>query len=591
MMCARGNENLWKGACLRSLVLPFVVVFLLCSLISAIPVQASSLSKAELAYKEAKRSYRQLSKSSRMRRDRRNWVRVVQNFRKVYLSYPDDPNVAPRCLYMMARTYEELYGYSRQRRDLHEAIERYEVLVERFPDSHLTDDALYALGRLYAKAGKKEMARDALGQLLEEFPKSSFAAKAKKRLKGLGGPVLVSKPSREPALSGKAVSKGKQWVQKLQYWSEQDYTRVVIHTSGPVHFKTGTLPPDRKRRLPKRFYMDITPAVKAKGVKKAVSVRDGLLKRIRVAQFDKDTVRVVFDLQKTRKVQSFFMEEPFRIVVDAFGEDYAKKSCPAPKAPAKAAKRSVKKDRPSGEKPKGRLSIAQQLGLCVKSVVIDAGHGGKDPGAIGPTGLKEKDVTLRIAKRVAAILQREFGMEVHLTRKKDKFITLERRTAIANAKKADLFISIHVNSARNRRLRGIETYFLNFALDESAMRVAARENAVSQKRIGELKNILNNIMRNAKVKESSRLAGKIQNSLVQDLKRRYGGIKSLGVKQAPFFVLVGAHMPASLVEVSFISNRREERRLKDSRYIETVARGIARGVAAYAAEMRLASMQ
>ena len=596
MMCTREKDKKVGLA----LVCSFFVVSLVLPLLFSPPSYSSSLSKAELAYKEAKRSYRQLSKSRRMRRDRRNWIRVVQKFRKVYLTYPDDPDVAPRCLYMMARTYEELYGYSRRKADIREAIERYEVLVERFPDSYLTANALYALGRLYQKVGKPDMARDALGQLLEEFPRSRLVSRAKRRLAALGGRPAAKRPEPEPAASGKVAVKGKQFVKKVRYWSERDYTRVVIDTSGPVHFKTGTLPADRRRKRPKRYYIDISPAVKARGVKRAISVRDGLLKRVRVAQFDKDTVRVVFDLQKTRKLQSFFMENPFRIVVDAFGENYSK-VCSRPKAAASKKKGPEKKSgkpaQPSGKgkkggtEPKGVLSMAQQLGLCVRRVVIDAGHGGKDPGAIGRSGLKEKDVTLRLAKRVASILEKEYGMEVYLTRSKDRFVSLERRTAIANAKKADLFISIHVNSARNRRLRGVETYYLNFAVDESAMRVAARENAVTQKRIGELKSILDRIVKNAKIKESSRLAEKIQQELVHNLKRRYSGVKSLGVKRAPFFVLVGAQMPAALVEVSFISNRREEQRLRDSRYLDSAARGIAKGIAAYASDMRLAGLQ
>ena len=128
----------------------------------------------------------------------------------------------------------------------------------------------------------------------------------------------------------------------------------------------------------------------------------------------------------------------------------------------------------------------------------------------------------------------------------------------------------------------METYFLNFALDEGAMRVAARENATSEKRIGELKNILNEIMKNTKVNESSRLASEIQNAVVKDLRRKYGTVADLGVKQAPFFVLIGARMPSVLVETSFISNPTEERRLKSDRYLDRIADGIVKGVMAYA---------
>jgi N-acetylmuramoyl-L-alanine amidase len=221
-------------------------------------------------------------------------------------------------------------------------------------------------------------------------------------------------------------------------------------------------------------------------------------------------------------------------------------------------------------------------------VVIDAGHGGKDPGAIGPTGLKEKDVVLTIAKKVALRLKKDLGYQVILTRKEDRFLPLMQRTAIANAEKADLFLSIHANAAPSRGVSGVETYFLNFALDKEAMNVAARENATSTKRIGDLKHILNDIMKNTKVDESSRLAGCVQRELVKKLRKQYDKVKSKGVKQAPFFVLIGARMPSVLVEVSFISNRQEEKRLKSDRYLSSVADGIVNGIKSYASDTKFA---
>jgi N-acetylmuramoyl-L-alanine amidase len=320
--------------------------------------------------------------------------------------------------------------------------------------------------------------------------------------------------------------------------------------------------------------LDLKPARIGKNLKDNISIQDGLLKGVRVAQFNSNTVRVVLDLRKTHKTKIFYLEDPFRVVVDAFGENYSSK------IPKKT----------KGQKGNG-LSLAQQLGLCVKRVVIDAGHGGKDPGAIGPTGLREKDVVLKIAKKVASRLKKDLGCQVILTRNGDRFLPLTQRTAIANAKKADIFVSIHANAAPNRRASGVETYFLNFALDEEAMRVAARENATSTKRIGDLKNILNDIMKNTKVDESSRLAGYVQKEVVKNLRKKYGNVKSKGVKQAPFFVLIGARMPSVLVEVSFISNRKEEKRLKSNRYLDRVAEGIVNGIKSYIRDTKLAYLQ
>ncbi len=556
------------------------------------------ISKAESAYRQARKQYDRLARSPRLRKDRRAWIKVINKLRLVYLAYPDDKSVAPKALFMMAGCYRGLYGYSRASSDLKNAIMRYEILVEKFPKSRLADDALYAMAELYQRQGKLYLAKDALEQILSEYPKGDKRSIAARKLKKLG-----FGPPRAPSMVASKDSKGRAMIpgahvkspviptrsttaiiSSIRYWSDKDYTRVVIDSSRAVSFKRGYLPANRRKGLSKRFFLDLSPAYKKRGLKEEIDIRDGLLKAVRVAQFKARTVRVVFDLNKTEKTRVFYLEDPFRIVVDAFGEGYSK-SCPVvPKKP------HHQKNRMPGKpgKSTGNLSLAQQLGLCVRRVVIDAGHGGKDPGAIGPSGLKEKKVVLEIARKVAAKLRARRGWQVILTRKGDRFLPLTQRTAIANAKKADIFVSIHANAAPNRRLRGVETYFLNFALDEEAMRVAARENATSKKRISELKNILNDIMKNTKVNESSRLAAKIQEDVVGELRKRYRRVKDLGVKQAPFFVLIGARMPSVLVEVSFISNKEEERRLKSGRYLDRIADGIVKGIISYARETEMA---
>ncbi len=539
-------------------------------------VQAKSIvhkkNHAERVYAKARSYYDRLSRSARLRKDRRAWLNVIQKFRRVYLSYPYHKDVAPKALYMMARCYRELYGYSRRKKDLNEAIERYQVLVERFPKSRLADDALYAMGKLYLRQGKKKLARDAWNNILQNYSNSEFTTRAKRRLAALR-PAEAEKatrnysPNKPPQVTAKTSPAS---VQGIRHWSASDYTRVVIDTSEPVTYRSGYL------SKPRRFYLDLTPARKEKQLHDKLKIQDGLLKSVRVAQYNRNTVRVVFDLGKSHKTKVFYLEDPFRVVVDAFGAGYsAGENCPLP---------------PKGKAEPGRkgLSLAQQLGLCVKRVVIDAGHGGKDPGAIGPTGLREKVVALKIARRVKQLLQKELGCQVVLTRNRDRFLPLEQRTAIANVKKADLFVSIHANASPNRRLRGVETYFLNFALDKEAMRVAALENATSTKRIGDLQKILNNIMKNAKIRESYRLASHVQDALVKSLKSRYPKVHNLGVKQAPFFVLIGARMPSILVEVSFISNKYEEKRLKNKTYLDIIARGIVKGIKSYAFDTRMA---
>jgi len=348
--------------------------------------------------------------------------------------------------------------------------------------------------------------------------------------------ILSAPPS--PA-SDKAI------VKDIRYWSSPGQTRVVIDLSRPVDYKVNRL------SKPDRLYFDLSGAQIPKEIKKNLSVEDGLLKSIRAGQFNIDTVRIVLDIDRIESYNVFFFDDPTRLIIDV-----------------------------NAEKTE---SI-----LAKKVVVIDPGHGGHDPGAVGPTGLREKDVVLDIALKLREILSKDPTLDVHLTRDHDIFIPLEERTAIARKKEADLFISIHANASPNRAARGVETYLLNWTNDEEAIRVAARENYISMKRMKEkmtaykndVERILNDLSRDYKRDESLKLAHLVQNSIISDI----GGERrmiNLGVKQALFYVLVGASMPSILAEVSFISNPEEEKLLAKDGYREAIARSIASGIKRY----------
>ncbi|MFZ9888108.1 MAG: N-acetylmuramoyl-L-alanine amidase family protein [Myxococcota bacterium] len=229
----------------------------------------------------------------------------------------------------------------------------------------------------------------------------------------------------------------------------------------------------------------------------------------------------------------------------------------------------------------GGVPLAQQIGLRVKRVVIDPGHGGKDTGAVGKKGTREKDVALQIAKQVRAKLRERLpDIEVLMTRETDAFVALEERTRIANDASADLFISIHANANPSRKVSGVETYYLNITHDRYAIRLAARENTHSgdDKRISDLQFILADLAMKSNVDESIRLGTEVQKSLIGRLRQNYGAVHDHGLKHALFYVLMGARMPAILVETSFISNRTEEERLRSTKYREAVADGIVLGV-------------
>jgi N-acetylmuramoyl-L-alanine amidase len=263
---------------------------------------------------------------------------------------------------------------------------------------------------------------------------------------------------------------------------------------------------------------------------------------------------------------------------------HRKKSRSAAAAPDTADLRPGLRDTTREARPTaaGDRSLIRALGLKIGKIVIDAGHGGHDTGTIGPNGLLEKDVVLDVAKRLGRLLESRLGAEVIYTRQDDTFIPLETRTAIANRERADLFISIHANSSRDSDARGVETYYLNFTSSPEALEVAARENAVSEKSIHELQDLVKKIALKEKIEESREFAGNVQESLYGGLALRSAGIRNRGIKKAPFIVLIGANMPSILAEISFVSNPTDERKLESSEHRQRIAESLYRGVSKYA---------
>jgi N-acetylmuramoyl-L-alanine amidase len=240
--------------------------------------------------------------------------------------------------------------------------------------------------------------------------------------------------------------------------------------------------------------------------------------------------------------------------------------------------KSVHEARPTAT---GDRSLIRALGLKIGKIVIDPGHGGYDTGTIGPNGLREKDLVLDVSKRLGKLLETRLGAEVDYTRRDDTFIPLETRTAIANQDQADLFISVHANSSRDPDARGVETYYLNFSSSPEALEVAARENAVSEKSIHELQDLVKKIALKEKIDESREFASDVESALHSGLAAKNPGLRNRGVKKAPFIVLIGANMPSILAEISFVSNPGDERRLQTSAFRQRIAESLYLGIAKY----------
>ena len=246
-------------------------------------------------------------------------------------------------------------------------------------------------------------------------------------------------------------------------------------------------------------------------------------------------------------------------------------------------KSSLRQPLPREAKPtaSGERSLVRALGLKIGRIVIDPGHGGHDTWTIGPNGLEEKDLVLDVGLRLGRLLESKMGAEVVFTRDDDTFIPLESRTAVANQNQADLFLSIHANSSRDHGARGVETYYLNFTSSEDALEVAARENAVSEKSIHELQDLVKQIALKDKIDESKEFASEVQTALYTGISKKNPGMRNRGVKKAPFVVLIGANMPSILAEISFLSNSTDERKMQTPEYRQKIAEALYKGVSKY----------
>lgn len=380
--------------------------------------------------------------------------------------------------------------------------------------------------------------------------------------------AVFSLPRSAPAQSGETLA-----VTDIRFWSLDDATRIAIETNGDFHYRYDRLPD------PDRLYFDVVGAAwPVSGAKiHVIPVGDSRVKQIRVAETQPEVTRVVVDLEAPLDFSVEQLANPNRLMVEVRATQTT-----GNEEPPKPVDDRIPK--PAARNRTGSRSLVRALGLKLGRVVLDPGHGGHDTGTIGPSGLMEKDLALDLALRLGALIEERLGAEVIYTRTEDVFVPLEERTAIANEKGADLFLSIHANSGI-RSAAGAETYYLNFTTSRSALDVAARENASSEKTIHELQGLLQKIALKDKIDESKEFASKVQKALYAAVSKSNRAAKNRGVRKAPFIVLIGASMPSVLTEVSFLSNPREERLLRRSEHRQKIAEALYLGLSQYAATL------
>jgi N-acetylmuramoyl-L-alanine amidase len=658
---------------------------------------------ARTQFEEAERLREALNGKPERTRTKRDYQRVMDAYRKVYYVAPTS-NRADASALAVADLLVDFGRRFDDEKSFRDAIAQYEFLRREYPGSRYRIEALFTIAqvlredlddqdkakstfedvaRKYPGTDLGQQAKDALAEMVREEKEAKAAAKQPKKRKdeqaaqkAKSSPKdiqedleTINQAAQQAAAQSPATLKRAKLplVTSIRQWATPDYTRVAIDLEDEVKYEAGRV------SGPDRIFFDLHDAKLAPElIGKSFEVNgDGLLKKVRVAQFSLTMTRVVLEVDSLAEYSAFLLPNPYRLIIDIHGKQqvpvsvakndepakpnvgtrteigaakkeptYIGSGQPAPPAKtddptkelaesnapitrelaksnpadvrattaptsaptvevvapraanAKKAKKGKDKETESASAtppPKeadplagGDRSLIRALGLKIGRIVVDAGHGGHDTGTIGPHGLLEKDLVLDVATRLGKLLEQKLGAEVVYTRDDDTFIPLETRTAIANKHEADLFISVHANSSRDPKARGVETYYLNFTSDSDALDVAARENAVSQKSVFELSDLVKKIAMKEKIEESREFAADVQGALFTGLSLKNAGLRNRGVKKAPFVVLIGANMPSILAEISFVSNPQDEKRLKTPEYRQKIAESLFKGVSKYA---------
>ncbi len=605
----------------------YIYYLLIVSVLGIWSLKASFAGSAEEQYYKTEVLYRKFLQDTRQIKYRENWLYYIEEFRKAYNLAPSGP-LAPTALYMSGELYWELYKRSAKSSDKKEATDAFERVTTNFPQSvykRKADEALLMLAGTKKDSPASSVSAGRDGDK-KETPKSSpapvkmktpekAAPKSTSEVKNIVRRELFrnskeaykasrySKPESPanvppPAVTPASATGANTNITGLRYWSNPSYTRIVVDADSDTAYHYSMIKKDGANKS-HRLCIDFRNSRLGKNVQSFIPINDDLLTAARAGNDESAGVRLVIDIKSFKTYKIFSLKNPFRIIVDVWGDVPAQTVAQTPNRsnPIISAMSPIQMSPqtppskpevppPSAKIPPGHgVELHKQLALGIRRIVIDPGHGGHDGGAPGYyKHVHEKDVVLAIGKLLAEKVRRQLGCEAILTRSTDRFLSLEERTAIANTKNADLFISIHTNAHTDHSAYGIETYFLNLATDEDSIRVAARENATTRKNISDLQKILSDLMRNSKINESSRLAAYVQRSMFSQINSTYGRVKNKGVKQAPFYVLLGAQMPSILIETSFISNKRECERLTDPAYQSHICDAIIKGIRKYIEE-------
>jgi N-acetylmuramoyl-L-alanine amidase len=595
-----------------------LVVGIVAPLVAATPPPKTTYTSAMAREKALRQEWQQAADGVLPAATLRQARSIVQAYESVVRGYPTS-GYCDNALWQAAALEGELFARAGQEVDRLKAVQLYEFLAREYPASPLARNAMAEARRL--RSATAPVAPKALpekpkpaNETSKTEPKAKVAepkAVAPKPVEPKpvepkladarpeAPPLPDAKSQPEPKAPEARATESAATIKDIKRVVLPEIVRVTIELDREVDFH------QERVENPVRLLFDLA-ATKARPPLQdaAWSFDDDIVKGIRVGRHPNQVTRVVLDLDGVSRYSVVTLKNPYRILIDcerqappsqaAGAEDKEPVSAtPAvPSPPETPAPKKHDTPKPEVEKPpapkvtaplpsdRTRVSMARQLGLGVSRVVIDPGHGGHDPGAEGER-MSEAAIVLDIALRLERLLAKQGGVDVILTRRTDVYVPLEERTAMANREQADLFLSIHANASRNQKAHGVESYYLNFATNPEAEAVAARENAASARSMNNLTDIVKAIALNNKLDESKDFAGLVQQSLTKRLRPANKSLRDLGVKQAPFVVLIGAGMPSVLAEVSFVTHKREGELLGSDAYRQRIAEALSDAVVRY----------
>lgn len=557
-------------------------------------------SPSEERYAKARSDVEQLRADSKRIGRRDLWLRCAEEF---YDIYSRDPQwtLRPAALYRSAEVMEELGQRSRAARDYTLAVERYEYLAATHPKSRLADDALLRAAVLRAQTlNDSAGALRNLAHIRTQYAKADMALEAARLEASLRGgaasPNTAEAPAPEQTGGRTGGRTGKAEVSRISWATvNKDNVQITVELNRHAPWAVRMREAEPSKKLPARLLLELDDTAPLEDIKAGARVRGSLLTRVLVTQSKANNTCLAFDFNAARRFDARVEQDPFRIVLTVVAGNaalprgvgarlgFAELLLPSPEGERFSIQRQAAVRRPvtpvSTRSVLSCGSMASQLGLTVRRVFIDAGHGGKDPGTTH-NEIVEHELALDVSKRLGRLLTSQ-GLEVFYSRTDNATLALSARPQDANTRRADVFISIHVNASSDVNVQGFETYYLDLAKNAHAARVAALENATSDRKLGEMQNVLAELVLNARTQESSRLAGDIQRLTVSRLQQRSFQAQDGGSKAAPFHVLIGTAMPAVLVELGYCTNTKEARLLRSPHYRQTLAEGIAEGILAY----------